>query len=215
MLKPIGAAGVKAALVPLMLTQQLENLDNLPEGFDPTVYLHQKSAEYERHLENFPLDILRSACDTHARLSKFFPAVAEIVALAEPLLSARQRQQSRVLHLIKIGGQPVAEPPKRLTPEEQAQQRIDRLRQTRDTWRNLGRPDRAANAERELAKTEGREPEEWAVFAAPSASTVVPAPVARSRDDDALSRVKVPPIAASSPPHDEPPMPDEILESQF
>ncbi len=40
--------------------------------------------------------------------------------------------------------------------------RAERLAHTRDAWKRLGNTARAASAERELAKEEGREPEDWA-----------------------------------------------------
>lgn len=222
MLKPIGAAGVKSALVPLMLTQQLENLDNLPEGFEPAAYLHQKSAEYERHLEHLPVDILRAACDAHAKASKFFPAVAELIAYAGPALDERKQQQSRVALLIRGGGQAKAEPFKH-DPRDVV------LRTLIAAAERRGQDDKAAAYRHELDVLEGR-----AVAKPKPAPTVLPddrdakrpsATMPTREQGEAIAEEITPEQGAidrkagepspASPPfshHEEPPMPDEIPE---
>lgn len=231
MLKPIGAAGVKAALVPLMLTQQLENLDNLPEGFEPAVYLHQKSAEYERHLAHIPVDILRASCDAHAKASKFFPAVAELIAYATPMLDERKQQQSRIALLIRNGGKPTETRAKtwaELTPDERRAATIEKLKGGIPVMRKHKRLATAIQWERELADLEGRPMERWAlepIPEAPNAATIIAAaskPITGTlpRDDrhwdkasDAAKWQAGAPVYQPKPPtHEEPPMPNEIPE---
>lgn len=211
MLKPVGADGVQAALMPLMLTQQLENLDNLPEGFEPLIYLQQKSAEYQRHLEHFPVDILRAACDAHVRLpSKFFPAVAEILVHAVPLLDERKRQQSRLALLTKSGGQPTPEPFKH-DPRDVVLKTLIAAAERR------GQHDKAAAYRHELDVLEGR-----AVAKPKPVPTVlpddrdakrvsVPIPPPSSIDTSALDRLDAAlDLAIAST--EEPPLPTDIRE---
>lgn len=234
MLKPIGAAGVKAALVPLMLTQQLENLDNLPAGFEPAAYLHQKSAEYERHLAHFPFDILRGACDAHARASKFFPAVAELIAHAGPALELRQRQRDRIGVLITASNparKAAEEVPawKRhdLTADERKQWAITRTRELIEMKQKRGMIDGIERLERELAQLEGRPYDAPAVAEPPlpaepitgtlprddrnwdKAGDAGPSPAELERQRRAEHHA----VKGGQPPRmEEPPMPDEIPE---
>lgn len=195
MLKPVGKAGVQAALVPLMLTQQLENLDNLPEGFEPAAYLQQKSAEYSRHLEHFPVDILRAACDAHAKASKFFPAVAELVAYAGPALELRQRQQSRLALLIKGRGQATAEPFKH-DPRDVVLKTLIKHAERR------GLTEKAAAYRHELDVLEGR-----------AVETPKPAPSVMPDDRDAKRpSAPLPTREQGQAIAEEPPMPTDIPE---
>lgn len=106
MLKTAGDAGVGEALMPMLFTQTIENLDNLPDKVSPDIWLQAKSLEYARHLRDYPIDILKAACDAHVVASKFFPAVAEIAVHARPLLEARQRQAWRIEQLIRRANTP-------------------------------------------------------------------------------------------------------------
>lgn len=177
MLKPAGAEGVAQALMPLMLTTVMPNMEGMTDETQQS-YFQSKSSEYARLLGGLPVDILSEACDEHVRRSKFFPAIAELMEFAGPKLAHRQRQASRIKLLIAGGGQEPAAPPKPMTDEERLEERKRRLRQTRDTWVRLNRPHHAKRAEQELAELEGREADSELVRAEPP-------PVEMSRPIDA------------------------------
>jgi hypothetical protein len=137
-----------------------------------------QAATYEKHLGHVPADLLELASSRHINSGKggtFFPTPAELLSHIASDLETRQRHLKRIDSIIARGGKPPAQaapPPVPLTAQEQLDLRKARLTQTRDKWLELGRQDRAAPSEKELAKLEGRAPAEWAL---PSMPEVAPA----------------------------------------
>ena len=127
-------------------------------------YLTAQKAFYVELLAHLPADILHQATMTHARQSKWFPAPAELLEVAQSLLEERKAWSERLRRLIALQGAPkaIAAPRRPTTPAEIHAERIRRVRHSRDGWRRIGRLDNAASNERELAKLEGRDVEPWA-----------------------------------------------------
>jgi hypothetical protein len=88
------------------------------------------------------------------RTRTFMPRPAEFRAAVAPDLDRAARTLARCRQMLAAlckAGQTAPEP-----------ETLDvRLATIRDTWRKLGKPDRAAKAERELATLEGRAPAAW------------------------------------------------------
>ncbi len=142
-----------------------------------------QAATYEKHLAHVPADLLELASSRHINSGKggiFFPTPAELLSHIAADLEARQRHLARIDSIIARGGKPPAQaapPPVVLTPEEWLATRKTRLAHTRDKWLELGRQDRAAASEKELAKMEGRAPAEWALPSMPKAPVETAAPL--------------------------------------
>jgi len=175
MLKPCGDAGVAEALMPMLLTQAIENLDNLPEKITPDIWLSNTVNEYARHLRDYPADILRSACDAHVRGgSQFFPKVFEITRHATPVLERRQREARRVDWLIELQARPVKPTPPAFKEEPLHVRLLSMLSWQERLGSQLYNLDKAAKTRRELAVlaederiaavNDHRAVEEWATF---------------------------------------------------
>lgn len=106
---------------------------------------------------HFPDDLWQTATLELLRGCTFRPSPAEMVKIAAPKFSERQRMLERCKRLLLPRGAKADEP-----AEQPLATRAERLAHTRDTWRRLGNIPRAANAERELAREQGRAPENWA-----------------------------------------------------
>lgn len=162
MLAPGGSRAVRLMMAELLLTTKPPGTEELDAARAQGFQMAQAAA-YEKHLAHVPADLLNAAAERHVKSGtrgQFFPTTAEVLALVTADIEKRQRDLARIETMIANGGKPKAEPPpRRLTAEEMAEERKARLRQTRDTWRKLGRPDRSDRAERELAALEGRKPE--------------------------------------------------------
>lgn len=210
LLRPAGDSGVAEALMPMLMTQQIENLDSLPEKISPDVWLTATTIEYARHLRDYPPDILKAACDAHVTGgSQFFPKVYEITKHANAALELRKRQQWRIDQLIRTANKP-SEIPAFVKEPEEWRLRASIWRGWKDRvdggsflspvlWRS------AQDSERRLAHIENREPAEWAVVA----ETLLP-PRPRAVG---ISRQRGDGIIIDQPPDDEPPLPDEIPEA--
>lgn len=111
MLKPAGAAGVAEALMPMLMTQAIPNLSQLPEKIAADRWLSATVDEYARHLGGYPVDILKASCDAHVRSgNEFFPKVFEITRRATPALELRKREQWRIGQLIEATNRPKQKP---------------------------------------------------------------------------------------------------------
>lgn len=175
MLKPCGDPGVAECLMPMLLTQAIENLDNLPEKITPDIWLANTVSEYARHLRDYPIDILRAACDAHVRGgSQFFPKVFEITKHATPALEKRQRESWRVDKLIECAKTPTKAAAAAFKKDPPHSRLLTILKWQEMPGSNLYSVDKAAKTRRELAKLaedervkaveEGRPVEEWATF---------------------------------------------------
>lgn len=117
---------------------------------------------------HYPEDLLQGACLELLRTKTFRPQPAEIVAVIEPRYAERQRMRDRCKLMLPATTK--AEPDTFVREPQDV-----RLRTIRDSWLKVGNTFRAAISERELAKLENREPEDWAKTTA--APEVVQAPV--------------------------------------
>lgn len=159
--------------MPMLLTQAIENLDNLPERITPDIWLSNTVSEYARHLRDYPIDILRAACDAHVRSgSQFFPKVFEITRHATPALEKRQREAWRVDKLIEYSATP-ARPAAPAFKQDPAHVRLLTLLKWQEmVGSRLYSTDKAAKTRRELARLaedervaaveQDRPVEEWA-----------------------------------------------------
>ena len=115
-LKPAGDEGVAAVMMPVMLT----TLVPATEGMSDTTlqgFYAAKAGEYQRHLREVPLDILKAAADACVRESEFFPAVAALLRHAKVELEKRRRQAERIKALIDARNRPQAKPAFEQEPE--------------------------------------------------------------------------------------------------
>ena len=108
-LKPAGDAGVHEAMMPLMLTTLMPATEGMSDQTLQSFYA-AKAGEYQRHLREVPLDILKSAADACVRESEFFPAVAALLRHARVELEKRRRQADRIKALIDARNRPQAKP---------------------------------------------------------------------------------------------------------
>lgn len=195
MLKPAGDEGLRRALMPLMLSTIMPNMEGMSDETQQSFFA-AKTGEYSRLMQHLPPDIIREACDQHVKRSKFFPAIAELMEFAEPALGHRQRQAARIAALIKGGGRPIAKP---FEPEP----RDVVLRTLIAAAERRQQFDKAERYRHELDVLEGR-----AVEAPKPTPTVMP-------DDRDAKRASVT-MPSGAPPietmHEEPPVPTEIPE---
>lgn len=155
-MQPCGEAGVREVMLALMLTKQMPGTNGMSEATQQGFY-SAKIAEYSRLLGHVPLDILKTSADLSALESPFFPFPADLMKHADPLLGHRQRQQKRILDLIKRGGRPEV-----VKPFVEDTQDV-KLRTLIAAAMRRGQVDKAAGYERELAKIEHRDPEAWSL----------------------------------------------------
>ncbi len=197
LLKPAGADGVSSVMMPLMLTQQIPATEGMGDS-NAERFFAAMAGEYQRHLAEIPLDILKLAADACAKESSFFPQVADFWKHARPKLEERKRQQWRIDRLIEEKRKPAkAEPP----PQEPLEQRL-----RASIWLGWkhGRLDLAQRAERELAKLENRAPAEWAT------PQIVMPPMPPARRTTARQQEQF--ITDVPIGQEEPPLPTEIPE---
>ena len=192
LLTPVGEEGLGRALMPLMLTTVMPNMDGMSDAMQQS-YFAAKVSEYGRLLAHYPADIIRDACDAHVKRSKFFPAIAELCEFAEPALALRHRQAKRLAVLVKNGGKPpvVREEFKPEPEEVRLRANIKRYRDNPNhpIVHTLHR--RAIESERRLAVIEGREVEEWAKADAPSSPAAATQPIAGTLPGDGAKWSKV------------------------
>lgn len=169
MLKPAGDEGLRAALLPLMLSSVMPNMDGM-EDTTMQAFFAAKVAEYSRLINHVPADIIRDACDAHVLKSKFFPAIAELMEHATPALEHRKRQAHRIGLLLKGGGQPIKPA---FVPDPEHVRLLGMLKHYERVGGSLysaaksnatrKRLQELHDAELELASTEGRDAAEWTV----------------------------------------------------
>lgn len=213
-LKPAGADGVRAALLPLMLTMEIPNVleDMTPE--QERVWFAERFNEYARLMAHVPVDIIKAASDAHVVKAKFFPSISELMEHAKPALELRQRQGERIDQMIDARNRPKTEPraaPFKHDPRDVVLKTLIKAAERR------GQHEKAAAYRHELDVLEGRAVE------APKPAPVtlpddkdakrvsVPIPPPSAIDTDALDRLDAAldrGIAAT----EEPPMPTEIPE---
>jgi hypothetical protein len=99
---------------------------------------------------------------------KWMPKPAEFRALVEPRIEMATRHRNRLRAMLEAHGKPSTAKPFVPAPLDV------RLRGMRDSYRNIGRTDKAAAYERELARHEKREPEAWATAIIPEATQAQP-----------------------------------------
>lgn len=102
-----------------------------------------------------PDDLWSKATIATIQTSKWMPKPAEFRAQVEAELDARNKQLMRCRAMLDKSGQAPVVGEFQRDPEDV------RLRTIRDSWRRLGNLPRAAKAERDLAKLEDREVEDW------------------------------------------------------
>lgn len=175
LLRPCGDTGVGECLTPMLFTQAIENLDNLPEKITPDQWLSATVDEYARHLRDYPIDILRAACDAHVRGgSQFFPKVFEITKHATPAFEKRKREAWRVDKLIESTARPVKAAASAFVPEPRHVILLTTLKWQELTGSRLFNLTKAAATRRELAALAeqervdavmaGRAVADWATF---------------------------------------------------
>ncbi len=76
--------------------------------------------DYQRDLSEIPSDILQTAVDVWRRSEPWWPAVSDLLAIAEPLLKERRAQLWRAEHIAKGNAKPKREPWTPPTDEEKA-----------------------------------------------------------------------------------------------
>lgn len=177
LLTPVGEEGLGRALMPLMLTTVMPNMDGMSDATQQS-YFAAKVSEYGRLLAHYPADIIRDACDAHVKRSKFFPAIAELNEFAEPALALRQRMARRLEVLIKNGGRPpvVAEEFKPEAEDVRLRGAIKRYHDRKGSFLEHVLKRSAIAAEKRLAEIENRPVEEWAldVVAEPTPQPATP-----------------------------------------
>lgn len=197
LLKPAGDEGLRRALMPLMLSTIMPNMEGMSDETQQAFFA-AKSAEYSRLMSHLPPDIIREACDQHVKRSKFFPAIAELMEVAEPAFALRQRQAKRLEYLLKTNGKPK---PKVFEPEPEAvrlQAAVNRYFANKSSFVAHILRRTAIEAEKRLAEIEARPVAAWVGEAEILTTAPTPEPVAVKR--------------TAALPDDEPPMPDEIPE---
>lgn len=185
MLTPAGDAGVREAMLPLMLSTQMRLPPHLAELSDDErnraekAFYSQQSAEYCRLLGHIPLDILKAAADASVLESPFFPFPADLMKHAGPEFDRRKRESERIDRMIAIGGRTQQAKAQTFQPEPEEH----RLRAA--IWRGWdarinGKGFLTARlwwsgqeAERRLAQLEQREPENWALDVGPEQQDMV------------------------------------------
>lgn len=229
-LTPAGDEGVHSVMVPLMLTQQLQSTEGMEEETMIT-FMARKGAEYQRHLREVPLDILKAAADACVLASPFFPTVADLFKHVRPEWEKRKRQADRLKALIAHRNNPAAAAPQPSARELES--REQRLRNGIASCRRFGRMGTAIEWERELAALEGREVEEWAQLQGTKVEIIITDEIGESmrgvphgapsftKASDAMQTVAASakpvepwragePVYQTRPP--EPPVPEEIPE---
>ena len=116
---------------------------------------------------HFPDDLWSAGTLELLQTKTFRPSPAELFAT----ISARYDQRKRMLERAKWLANPTAGTPDKPAPPPAPESRADRLRAMRNSFRRVGRIDKAAGYERELAGAIGRKPHAWAnaEYASPSA----------------------------------------------
>lgn len=224
LLKPCGAAGVGPALMPLLLSQVMPNTEGMSDETMQSFFA-AKVSEYTRHLEHFPADIIRAACDDHARNgSAFFPALFDLTKHAKPAHEKRKRELERVMAVQRNAKAPrIAAAPKFVREPDDVLHRAAVARfhkfkggMVHDTLRRA-----AIESETWLAVHEGREPDlEQFGTATPSIAPPMPRRSTHSGRKQAIDVEEQPPLPKMEAPTlegdfqrvEEPPIPDDIPE---
>lgn len=121
-------------------------------------------AAYADWLAQYPADAAAAACEEWARGMVFWPAWADLQRICDRLVSKRLTLRAALQKALEPAkGEVYLGEPKPETREE-------RLTASINAFLRHGMPARAANAERQFAREQGREPEAWATVDAPPPS---------------------------------------------
>ncbi len=223
-LKPAGDQGVAEVMMPLMLTTIMPATEGMSDMTVQAFYA-AKASEYQRHLRDVPLDILKAAADACVRESGFFPTVADFFKHSRLELEKRKRQADRIRALIDSRNRPAPAQEFKPEPEEvRLRGAIWRGWRDRETFTGPASWKRASDAERRLAQLESREPAEWAseglagglgpAPASPSGERMPPSRM-RTAHDAVRAATEAMRQADATPPQamqEHPPLPNEIPE---
>lgn len=117
---PSALAAVEASLRPASQTEIVTMLTRLlahfPLGDRSAAQVKILLADYASDLAELPADILNTTAERYRRDGKFWPKVAELIDIAEPMLARRQAMRWRLQRLAAIK-EPEVE---RESPEERA-----------------------------------------------------------------------------------------------
>lgn len=158
-LQPAGPSVVGTAMADLLHTTAVASHEGAPVTALKT-FIEGQRAAYGRLLGHLPADIVQASADECARRSKWFPKVADWLAIAEPLLLERQRWRDRLELMVKAHERPAlpaAEP-----PFDNVKRLRDILAEQEADAANPHRRHNMANTERALAAAEKRTMEPWA-----------------------------------------------------
>lgn len=153
-LRPAGSQGVREVMLPLIMVTKVAATEGMSDG-TARAYMAELGREYERHLIDVPLDILKAASDACATESAFFPTVADLFRHIRPELEKRKRMADRIEALARAQNGIPATIHRPMTEEEKRETQIKKLREAIPVLRKHGRNATADQWERELAELTG------------------------------------------------------------
>lgn len=104
-LQPASEDMIRMRLMDLALVTSHRSSEGMTEQ-QLLVVMGRRASEYARLLADLPADILADACDRCAKVSTWFPSVADLRAQGEPLLAERREQIRRVERMLEAIDQP-------------------------------------------------------------------------------------------------------------
>lgn len=162
-LEPATDAQIASAIMALAMSLEFRGKPQFIGKAEEQAFYGRVVGDLVRSLRGAPNDIVRDACDAHAKSSSIFPTVAEIGAIVEPMLTKRRADLARTRYLIEWQCRPHVEPAFQPEPRDViCRATIARWRKFEGHFMASNLRESAVRAELELAEIEQRAPEDWA-----------------------------------------------------